>query len=100
MNVYEQILTQTFWSDATNWVDANRDRFRQDLIKSLLDDQDDVQGVMLEHPKFEMIQQGQIPTEALERLEDFCCFLEVVSGATPISTVDQKLAFSFALLSK
>ena len=66
VNAYERILTQTFWSDATNPVDANRDRFWQDIIKSLSDYQDDVRGVMLEHLKFEMIEQGQIPTEALE----------------------------------
>ena len=59
VNAYERILTQPFWSDTTNWFDANRDRFWQDLIKSLLDDQDDIWGVMLEHLTFEIIQQGQ-----------------------------------------
>ena len=42
VNAYEHILTQPFWSDATNRVNANCDRFWQDLIKSLSDDQDDV----------------------------------------------------------
>ena len=75
VNAYERIPTKPFWSDATNWVDANHDRFWQDLIKILSDDQDDVRGVMLEHLKFEMIQQGQTPTEALERFKDFSFFL-------------------------
>ena len=30
VNVYERILVQPFWRDATNRVDANRDRFWQD----------------------------------------------------------------------
>ena len=47
-----------------------------------------------------MIQQGQTPTEALERFENFCRFLEVVGGATPITTVSQKLAFYFELFPK
>ena len=38
VNAYEHILTQPFWSDATNRVDVNRDRFWQDLIKSLSGD--------------------------------------------------------------
>ena len=42
VNAYEHILTQPFWSDATNRVNANCNRFWQDLIKSLSDDQDDV----------------------------------------------------------
>ena len=100
VNKHKRILKQPFWSDATNRVDANHDRFWQDLIKILSDNQDDVQGVMLEHLKFEMIEQGQIPTEALERFEDFCRFLEVVGGATPIPTVAQKLAFYFELFPK
>ena len=86
VNAYEFILTQPFWRDATNRVDVNRDRFWQDLIKILSDDQDGVWGFMLEHLKFEMIEQGQTPTKSLERFEDFCCFLEVVGGATPIPT--------------
>ena len=100
VNAYECILTQPFWSDATNRVDVNCYRFWQYLIKSLSDDQDDVQGVMLEHLKFEMIEKGQISTEALERFEDFCLFLKVVGGATPIPTVAQKLAFYFELFPK
>ena len=71
VNAYEWILTQTFWSDATNRVDTNR----EDLIKILSDDQDEVRGVMLEELKFEMIEQGHIPTKALERFEDFFSFL-------------------------
>ena len=42
VNAYERILKQPFWTDATNWVDANRDRVWQDLIKILSDDQNDV----------------------------------------------------------
>ena len=64
VNVYAGILTQPFWSDVNNRVDANHDRFWKYLIKNLSDDQDDVQGVMLEHLKSEMIQQGQNPKEA------------------------------------
>ena len=86
VNAYECILTQPFWRDATSRVDVNRDRFWQDLIKILLDDQDDVRGFMLEHLKFEMIEQGQTPTEALELFKDFCRFLKVVGGATPVPT--------------
>ena len=93
VNSYECMMTQLFWSDATNWVDANRDRFWKDFIKSLSYYQDDVRGVMLEHLKFEMIEQGQTPTEELERFEDFCRFLEVVGGTTPIPTVPQKPPF-------
>ena len=59
LNTYERILTQPFWSDTTNRFDAIRDRFWQDLIKSLSDDQDGVRGFMLEHLKFEMIEQPQ-----------------------------------------
>ena len=55
---------------------------------------------MLEHLKFKMIEQGQIPTEALERFKDFCSFLEVFGGATPIPTVAQKPAFYFELFLK
>ena len=93
--MYERILTQLLLSDATNRVDTNHDRFWKYLIKRLSDDQDDVQGVMLEHPKIEMIEQGQTPTEALERFEGFCRFLEVVGGATPIPTVAQKFVLCF-----
>ena len=100
VNTYERILTQPFWSDANNRFDASCDRFWQDFIKSLSDDQDDVRGVMLEHLKFEIIEQGQIPTEVLERFEDFCRFLEFVGGATLIPTVAQKLAFYFELFPK
>ena len=100
VNAYEHILKKPFWSDETNRVDAIHDRFWQDLIKSLSDDQDDVWGIMLEHLKFEMIEQGQIPTEELERFKGFCSFLEVVGGATPIPTVAQKLALCFELFSK
>ena len=67
------------------------------MIKILSDDQDDVRGVMLEHLNFEMIEQGQISTEALERFKVFCRFLEVVGGATPDQTVAQKFAFYFEL---
>ena len=67
----------------------NRNRFWQDLIKILSDDQDGVRSFMLEHLKFEMIEQGKTPTKALERFEGFCCFLEVVGGATPIPTSAQ-----------
>ena len=70
------------------------------MIKSLSDDQDDVWGFMLEHLKLEMVEQGQIPTEALERFEDFFRFLEFVGGATPIPTVAQKIAFYFELFTK
>ena len=55
---------------------------------------------MLEQLKSEIIQQGQTLIEALERFEDFCRFLEVVGGAPPISTVAQKLAFSFQFFTK
>ena len=55
---------------------------------------------MLEHLKFEMIEQGQTPTKALECFEYFCCFLEVVGGATPIPNVAQKLAFYFEIFPK
>ena len=85
--MYECILTQPFWSNATNRVNANRERFWQDLIKSLSDDQDDVWGIMLEHLNFEMIEQGQIPTKALKCFEDVCCFFEVVDGSNSIPTV-------------
>ena len=80
VNAYERIITQPFLSDATNQVDANRDRFWQYLIKSLSDDQDDVRGVMLEHLKFQMIEQGQIPTESFGALWVFflSCKLLVV----------------------
>ena len=44
-----------------------------------------------------MIEQGQIPTEALERFKDFCIFFEVVGGATPVPTVAQKLDFYFEI---
>ena len=64
--MYERIPTQFFWNDATNRVDANHDRFGKDYIRRLSDYQYDVRGVMLEHLKFEMIEQGKIPTEALE----------------------------------
>ena len=57
-------------------------------------------GVMLEHLKFEMIEQEQTPTKALERFEDVYSFLEVVGGATPIPTVSQKLSFYFELFPK
>ena len=93
VNAYELILRQTFWSDVTNRVDANHYRFWHDSIKSLSEDHDDVWGVILEHLKSEIIEQGKIPTEALERFEDFCRFLEVVGGATPIPTVAQKSPF-------
>ena len=55
---------------------------------------------MLEHLKFEMIEQGQTPTEALDLFGDFCRFLGVVGGDTPIPTVAQKLAFYFELFPK
>ena len=55
---------------------------------------------MLEHLKFEMIQQGQTLTKALERFKDFCRFLGVIGGATPISTVAEKIAFYFELVPK
>ena len=55
---------------------------------------------MLEQLKYEIIQQGQNPTEELERFEDFCSFLEFVGGAPPISTVAQQLAFYFELFTK
>ena len=70
------------------------------MIKRLSDDQDDGRGVMLEHLKFEIIEQEQIPTEALERFEDFCLFLEVVGGVTKIPTVAQKLSFYFEIFQK
>ena len=100
VNAYERILTQHFWSDATNRLDANSDRFWQDLIKILSDDQDEARGVMLEHLKIEMIEHGQIPTKAMERFEDFCRLLKFFGGATPIPTVAQKLAFYFELFPK
>ena len=42
VNAYAHTLAKSFWSDATNRVNENCDRFWQDLIKSLSDDKDDV----------------------------------------------------------
>ena len=50
---YRRVISNAFWSQNANRVDANRIRFWQDVCKDLATEQTDVRGVVLEHMKKE-----------------------------------------------